>query len=127
LGYVTDDDLAALYARAVCLAFPSITEGFGIPLLEAMALGCPVVSSTAASLQEVGGDAAVYVGPDDGARWAEAIIGMAGNSDLRVELTAKGRRQARLFSWNKSAEIYLGEILKVSGFPIAPGHSPPSI
>lgn len=127
LGYVTDDDLAALYARAICLAFPSITEGFGIPLLEAMALGCPVVSSTAASLQEVGGDAAVYVGPDDGARWAEAIIGMAGNSDLRVELTAKGRRQARLFSWNKSAEIYLGEILKVSGFPIAPGHSPPSI
>jgi glycosyltransferase involved in cell wall biosynthesis len=127
LGYVTDDDLAALYARAICLAFPSITEGFGIPLLEAMALGCPVVSSTAASLQEVGGDAAVYVGPDDGARWAEAIIGMAGNSDLRVELTAKGRRRARLFSWNKSAEIYLGEILKVSGFPIAPDHSPPSI
>lgn len=124
LGYVTDDDLAALYARAVCLAFPSTTEGFGIPLLEAMALGCPVVSSTAASLREVGGDAVVYVDPGDGASWAEAIIGLAGNSDLRAELTAKGRRQARLFSWNKSAEIYLGEILKVSGFPIAPDHSP---
>ena len=127
LGYVTDDDLAALYARAVCLAFPSTTEGFGIPLLEAMALGCPVVSSTAASLREVGGDAVVYVDPGDGASWAEAIIGLAGNSDLRAELTAKGRRQARLFSWNKSAEIYLGEILKVSGFPIAPDHSPASI
>lgn len=124
LGYVTDDDLAALYAGAVCLAFPSTTEGFGIPLLEAMALGCPVISSTAASLQEVGGDAAIYVDPGDGRKWAEAIIGLAGNSDLRAELTARGRRQARLFSWNKSARIYLGEILKASGFPTVPDHSP---
>ena len=123
LGYVTDDDLAALYARAICLAFPSITEGFGIPLLEAMALGCPVVSSTAASLQEVGGDAAIYVDPGDGAGWAEAIIGLAGNNDLRAEGIAKGRRQARLFSWNRSAGIYLGEILKLSAIPMAPDHS----
>jgi glycosyltransferase involved in cell wall biosynthesis len=65
-GYVGDDELAALYENALCLAFPSKTEGFGIPPLEAMTKGCPVISSNAASLVEVGGDAVVYVDPDDG-------------------------------------------------------------
>jgi glycosyltransferase involved in cell wall biosynthesis len=77
VGFVGDDDLAALYERALCLVFPSTTEGFGIPPLEAMALGCPVISSNAASLKEVGGDAVIYVGPDDGDRWREAIIALS--------------------------------------------------
>jgi len=75
-GFVGDNELAALYENAMCLAFPSTTEGFGIPPLEAMAKGCPVVSSNAARLVEVGGDAVLYADPDDGARWRDAIIGL---------------------------------------------------
>jgi glycosyltransferase involved in cell wall biosynthesis len=112
-GFVGDDELAALYEKALCLAFPSKTEGFGIPPLEAMTKGCPVISSNAASLVEVGGDAVVYVDPDDGARWREAIIGLSTNADHRASLAAKGRQRAALFSWKRSAEIYLDEILRL--------------
>jgi len=114
-GYVSDDDLAALYEGALCLAFPSKTEGFGIPPLEAMARGCPVISSNAASLVEVGGDAVAYVDPDHSDGWRDAIIGLAGNQDLRATMAAQGRRRAALFSWKRSAQLYLGEILRLSG------------
>jgi glycosyltransferase involved in cell wall biosynthesis len=112
-GYVGDDELAALYENALCLAFPSKTEGFGIPPLEAMTKGCPIISSNAASLVEVGGDAVVYVDPNDGPRWKEAIIGLSGNQDVRMTLVAKGRQRAELFSWKRSAEIYLEEMLRL--------------
>jgi len=112
LGFVGDDELAALYENAMCLVFPSRTEGFGIPPLEAMAKGCPVISSNAASLVEVGGDAVVYADPDDAARWRDAIIGLSTNQSLRTALAAKGRQRAALFSWRRSAEIYLDEILR---------------
>jgi glycosyltransferase involved in cell wall biosynthesis len=112
-GYVGDDDLAALYEGALCLVFPSRTEGFGIPPLEAMARGCPVISSNAASLVEVGGDAVIYVDPDHGDRWREAIIGLAGNEELRATMTAEGRKRAALFSWKRSAQLYLDEILRL--------------
>ena len=78
-----------------------------------MTKGCPVVSSNAASLVEVGGDAVVYVDPDDGPRWREAIIGLSTNADIRATLAAKGRQRATLFSWKRSAEIYLDEILRL--------------
>ena len=96
----------------MCLVFPSKTEGFGIPPLEAMAKGCPVISSNAASLVEVGGDAVVYADPDDAARWRDAIIGLSANQSLRTALAAKGRQRAALFSWRRSAELYLDEILR---------------
>jgi glycosyltransferase involved in cell wall biosynthesis len=112
-GYVGDDDLAALYGGALCLAFPSKTEGFGIPPLEAMARGCPVISSNAASLVEVGGDAVAYVDPDRGDRWREAIIGLSGNNDLRATMAALGRKRAALFSWKRSARLYLDEITRL--------------
>jgi glycosyltransferase involved in cell wall biosynthesis len=112
-GFVGDDELAALYENALCLVFPSKTEGFGIPPLEAMTLGCPVISSNAASLVEVGGDAVIYVDPDDTMRWREAIIGLSVNADLRATLAAKGRQRAALFSWKHSAELYLDEILRL--------------
>jgi glycosyltransferase involved in cell wall biosynthesis len=110
-GYVGDDDLAALYESALCLAFPSKTEGFGIPPLEAMARGCPVISSNAASLVEVGGDAVAYVDPDHGHGWRDAIVGLSGNEGRRATMSAQGRRRAALFSWKRSARIYLDEIL----------------
>jgi len=112
-GFVGDDELAALYEKALCLVFPSKTEGFGIPPLEAMTKGCPVISSNAASLVEVGGDAVIYVDPDDGARWREAIIGLSADANLRASLAAKGRQRAALFSWKRSAEFYLDEILRL--------------
>jgi glycosyltransferase involved in cell wall biosynthesis len=111
-GYVSDDDLAALYGGALCLVFPSRTEGFGIPPLEAMTRGCPVISSNAASLTEVGGKAVAYVDPDDGAGWRDAIIGLSANHDRRAIMTAEGRKRAALFSWRCSAELYLDEILR---------------
>lgn len=110
IGYVGDDELAALYEGALCLVFPSKTEGFGIPPLEAMAKGCPVICSTAASLVEVGGDAVLYVAPDDGDRWRDTIIALSRNQDLRASLSAKGRQRATLFSWKRSARLYLDEI-----------------
>jgi glycosyltransferase involved in cell wall biosynthesis len=114
-GYVGDDDLAALYEGALCLAFPSRTEGFGIPPLEAMARGCPVISSNAASLVEVGGDAVAYVDPGHGDGWRAAIIGLSGNDDLRATMAARGRERAALFSWKRSAQLYLDEILGLRG------------
>jgi glycosyltransferase involved in cell wall biosynthesis len=113
-GYVSDDDLAALYERALCLTFPSTTEGFGIPPLEAMGKGCPVICSNAASLKEVGGDAVIYADPERVEAWRDAVIGLAADADLRARLAEKGRRQAKLFSWKRSAERYLDEILKMS-------------
>jgi glycosyltransferase involved in cell wall biosynthesis len=112
-GYVSDDDLAALFEGALCLVFPSKTEGFGIPPLEAMARGCPVISSNAASLTEVGGNAVSYVDPDDGAGWRRAIIGLSKNDGLRATMVQQGRKRARLFSWKRSAQLYLDEILRL--------------
>lgn len=110
-GYVGDDDLAALYERALCLVFPSKTEGFGLPPLEAMTRGCPVICSNAASLIEVGNDAVIYVDPDHSDGWRDAIIGLAGNSAIRASMVDKGRKQAALFSWKRSAHAYLDEML----------------
>jgi glycosyltransferase involved in cell wall biosynthesis len=112
-GYVSDDDLAALYQGALCLAFPSKTEGFGIPVLEAMARGCPVVSSNAASLIEVGGDAVLSIDPGNPADWRDAIIGLCGDRNLRMSLIAKGRKRAMLFSWKRTARVYLDEIMSL--------------
>jgi glycosyltransferase involved in cell wall biosynthesis len=113
-GYVSDDDLAALYKGALCLAFPSNTEGFGIPSLEAMTRGCPVISSNAPSLVEVGGDAVIYVDPSDGYGWRDAIIGLSKNETLRETMAAQGRKRASAFSWKRSAQSYLEEILRLT-------------
>jgi glycosyltransferase involved in cell wall biosynthesis len=113
VGSVGDDDLAALYEGALCLAFPSKTEGFGIPLLEAMARCCPVISSNAASLIEVGGNAVAYVAPTDGDGWRDAIIGLSRNEGRRASMISEGRKRATLFSWKSSAQIYLAEIMRL--------------
>ena len=106
LGRVNDDDLAYLYGQALCLVFPSKTEGFGLPVLEAMALGCPVISSDAASLPEVCGEAALYASPDDAAAWLAAIGRLAAEPMLRENLARAGRKRSEAFSWRKGAERY---------------------
>lgn len=106
-GRVSDDDLAFLLDHALCLAFPSLTEGFGLPIVEAMARGCPVVSSDCASMPEVCGGAALLASPLDPARWVEHIEMLAMSAELQAELAGRGREQSKAFSWHDSAEGYL--------------------
>jgi glycosyltransferase involved in cell wall biosynthesis len=107
LGRVDDNDLAFLYRRALCLVLPSLTEGFGLSALEAMALGCPVVSSDAGSLPEVCGPAALYAPPHNGSAWLAAIEQIAAEPLLRERLAAEGRKRLQAFSWRRGAEQYL--------------------
>lgn len=107
LGRVSDDDLACLLERALCLAFPSWTEGFGLPILEAMARGCPVVSSDCASMPEVCGEAALLASPADLSAWVGHIRSLADSGALRRELSERGRERLPLFSWRSTAEGYL--------------------
>jgi glycosyltransferase involved in cell wall biosynthesis len=107
LGFVSDDDLAALFKHALCFAFPSVTEGFGLPVLEGLALGCPVVASDIPALREVAGDSALYAAPDSPATWLSKISDFKEQSGLRAELREKGLERAKLFSWKKGARAYL--------------------
>ena len=105
LNYVDDNDLARLYSGALALVFPSSYEGFGLPLLEAMACGCPVVTTREASLPEVAGDCALYMkGPRDVDDLARILNDLAGNPELREELRKKGLTRAGRFSWSQTAD-----------------------
>lgn len=114
LGFVTEDDLAALYQNAMCFAFPSLTEGFGLPALEALALGCPVVATDAASLPEVCGDAALYANPRSPRAWLDQIKRLHAEPSLAQNLRAKAVRQAERFSWATSARQYFDLVLRLS-------------
>ncbi len=94
LGYVTSEQLTALYAGAQMLAFPSRFEGFGIPILEAMAAGCPVVAANATALPALVGDAGVLVDPDDGPGWARAMSDLLADDAARQRLSDAGRARA---------------------------------
>ena len=117
LGVVSDDDLALLLNNALCLAFPSFTEGFGLPIVEAMALGCPVVSSDRASLPEVCGSAALLASPEAPERWVVHFQNLAGSANLRGELRERGLAQARRYSWMASARGYLDLFASGAGAP----------
>jgi glycosyltransferase involved in cell wall biosynthesis len=103
LGYVSPDQLAQWYSRAMIFAFPSLDEGFGMPVLEAMAAGTPVVTSTRSALPEVAGDAARLVDPEDTESLGAALRLLAGKEDLRRDLAWRGLARARLFTWEKAA------------------------
>ncbi len=104
LGYVTGEQLANWYGRATILAFPSLDEGFGIPILEAMAAGVPVVTSNRSALAEVAGEAALLVNPDMVEELAYALTRLAADQPLREELARKGLARAKEFSWAKAIE-----------------------
>ncbi|MFY9939057.1 MAG: glycosyltransferase family 1 protein [Silvibacterium sp.] len=104
---LSDDALAALYQIAEVFVFPSFSEGFGWPPLEAMACGCPTICSTAGSLREICGDASIFVNPADIADMANAIYRVLHEKDLRDELIAKGYAQAAKFSWKSTANTFL--------------------
>jgi glycosyltransferase involved in cell wall biosynthesis len=115
LGRVSDEELAALLRDSLCLAFPSLAEGFGLPAIEAMAVGCPAVVSDRASLPEVCGDAALYASPADPNAWLTHFLRLKQNEALRAELIARGRAQAAKFTWRASAELYLHAMARVDG------------
>lgn len=103
LGHVAEDDLPALYRGADLMACPSLYEGFGLPVLEAMAAGAPVLTSDRSSLPEVAGDAAVLVDPTDTAAIRAGLHRALGDERLRTRLAARGRERARDFSWERCA------------------------
>ncbi|MCS0493950.1 glycosyltransferase family 4 protein [Ancylobacter sp. MQZ15Z-1] len=115
LGRLTDNELAALLTNSLCLAFPSYAEGFGLPPLEAMALGCPVVVSDRASLPEICGAAALYAAPDQPEAWLDAFKQLRAEPALRFKLVATGRENAKKYRWSTSAEAYLAEMAIADG------------
>lgn len=101
-GYVNDDALARWYGRASIFAFPSLDEGFGIPVVEAMAAGVPVLTSNCSALREVAGDAALLVDPESTEAIAAALRELAKNPERRMEFARRGRERANRFSWEKA-------------------------
>jgi glycosyltransferase involved in cell wall biosynthesis len=102
--FISDSDLVALYNAAVCLVYPSLYEGFGLPVLEAMACGTPVITSACGSIPEIAGDAALMVDPHDVEDIAAAMLKMIIDKELYNSLVEKGKRRAELFSWKLAAE-----------------------
>lgn len=105
LGYVPGADLDALYNEAVAVCFPSRFEGFGAPVLEAMARGCPVIAANATALPEVLEDSGRLVSPDNAEEWCQAMCQLIEDEALRKELSLAGCERAKLFNWDRSATI----------------------
>jgi glycosyltransferase involved in cell wall biosynthesis len=103
LGFVEDEDLPLLYGRADYFVYPSLYEGFGMPILEAMACGTPVITSNCSSMPEVAGDAALLVDPQDVHALASKMLELAADQDLRASLRARGIGRAGQFSWENTA------------------------
>jgi glycosyltransferase involved in cell wall biosynthesis len=118
-GFVPDRTLAALYRLASVFAFPSLYEGFGLPPLEAMACGTPVVTSRISSLPEVVGDAAVLVDPYRHEDIASGLARALDDAPLRAELVARGRERVKAFSWERSVKAIHAGYMKVLGQPVS--------
>lgn len=103
IGYVDDDDLPYLYAGAEIFVFPSLYEGFGLPVLEAMAVGTPVITSNVSSLPEVGGEAAYYVDPESVSSIMNGLSRVMTQSELRQKMIDRGYQQVKKFSWEQAA------------------------
>lgn len=114
LEFVPDEELSELYKNAICFVLPSLYEGFGLPILEAMKYGCPVVTSNTSSLPEAGGDAALYFDPEDSSDISEKIKNLLSDDKLREDMIEKGYKQAKKFSWEKAAKETLHVLKEVA-------------
>jgi glycosyltransferase involved in cell wall biosynthesis len=106
-GYVADEDLATLYSGALGFIYPSLYEGFGLPPLEAMQCGVPVVTSNTSSLPEVVGDAGIMLNPQDVSGLAQSMLDLYRDASLRERMRAKSIAQAQRFDWNRSVDATL--------------------
>ena len=111
LGYVSDAELKCLYKNAACFIFPSFYEGFGIPPLEAMACGCPVLAANIPTVQEICGDSALYFDPHQSEQLSKILQDIINNAELRQNLSRSGLARSEKFSWAQSAYLNL-EVLK---------------
>jgi glycosyltransferase involved in cell wall biosynthesis len=114
-GFVSDDDLVALYSDALAVTLPSFSEGFGLPAIEAMACGVPVLASLAGSVPEVVGDAGLYFDPAEPGQIADAIHSMATRAGLHRQLGNNALQRAAQFTWNKAARLALASLEKAAG------------
>lgn len=103
LGYVPESELAEWYARASIFAFPSLDEGFGMPVLEAMAAGTPVIAANRSAIPEVAGDAAWLVDPENTGELAATLVELTRNPERRAELSERGFNRAAQFTWSEAA------------------------
>jgi glycosyltransferase involved in cell wall biosynthesis len=117
LGAVSEPTLAGLYQHALALCFPSVSEGFGLPVLEAMAAGVPVIAADIPVIRELAGDAVLYPSAGDAGGWAEAIQALAGDPTLRRTLVEAGRTRTARLTWDRTAERTL------AAYDLALGHS----
>ena len=122
VGYVPDSEVLSLYAQADVFVYPSLYEGFGLPVLEAMACGCPVIASNVSSLPEVVGEAALLVDPYNVEALAQAILTVLQDDELKKEMSKKGIAQAQKFSWDKAGDELLAVCQEVAdkASPAAP-------
>lgn len=109
-GYLADNELAALIKNAVAVCYLSSFEGFGLPVIESMKLGCPVITTNRTSIPEVGGNAVLYVRPEDMDEVVNTIINLVSDSRLRENMIRLGMEQAKKFSWEKTADAFLTAI-----------------
>lgn len=114
VGYVSDEDLKALYENAICFIFPSYYEGYGLPPTEAMACGCPVLAANAASIPETCGDAALYFDPHNAEKLSELLKTVVNDTTLQNLLRKRGLEHANAMRWNHAAIALLTEIRRVS-------------
>lgn len=114
LSHITRAEMDALYAHCAAFVFPSLSEGFGLPLLEAFRAGAPVVTSNAASLPEIAGDAALFIDPQDAQALANALRRILDDQRLRLKLSEAGERRACEFSWTRTAEMTRGVYERVA-------------
>jgi len=112
-GYVPKEDLAPLYSGAELFVYPTLYEGFGLPVLESMQCGCPVISSNNSSIPEVAGDAAILVQADDIKKLSSTICNVLENNRLRISLSRKGLERSKQFSWEKYAEQMINIFLSI--------------
>lgn len=107
VGRVSDNELKALFENARAFLFPSLTEGFGLPPLEAMSCGCPVIASTGGAIPEICDDAAILCDPTDSDAWLSAIIRVQKDDKIAGALSVKGKRRSQMFSWERAAREVL--------------------
>jgi glycosyltransferase involved in cell wall biosynthesis len=114
VGHLDEEDLAVLYSHAGVFVLPSLYEGFGLPVLEAMAAGAPVLTSSVSSLPEVAGDAALLVDPHDPAAIADGLRRLLGDPALADDLRTRGRARAAEFSWERTASETLALLRSIA-------------